>query len=219
MSGGSGVAAGTGWTGATGVSTRLVLLRHGQTALSVERRYSGLGDPPLTELGRRQAAAAAAAVRRRYPDADAVVCSPLTRARQTAEALGLPTTVDDGLAEVDFGAWEGLTFAEAAAATPELHSAWLGDASVPPPDGESFADAAVRVRAARERIVAAYAGRTVVVVTHVSPIKLTLADALGVGTSLLYRLHLELASISVAEWYTDGNSTVRLIGDAAFHGA
>ena len=106
-----------GWTGATGSPTRLLLLRHGQTELSVQRRYSGRGNPALTELGRRQADAAAQLPRQRGGIA-AVVCSPLQRAYDTAaaaaKALGLDVVVDDDLIETDFGDWEGLTFAEAA---------------------------------------------------------------------------------------------------------
>ena len=71
----------------------------------------------------------------------AVITSPLQRAHDTAaaaaKALGLDVTVDADLIETDFGAWEGLTFSEAAERDPELHRSWLRDTSVPPPDGEA----------------------------------------------------------------------------------
>ena len=140
-----------GWTGASGAPTRLLLLRHGQTELSVERRYSGRGNPALTELGRRQADAAARVSRRKRGGIAAVVSSPLQRAHDTAaaaaKALGLDVIVDDDLIETDFGDWEGLTFGEAARTRPELHRRWLRDTSVPPPGGESF-DAVARPGAA-----------------------------------------------------------------------
>src|SRR5262249_19338325 len=121
-----------GWTGARGTPTRLLLLRHGQTELSVNRRYSGRGNPELTELGRRQAAAAAGYLAQRGGIA-AVVSSPLQRAYDTAaaaaKALGLDVTVDDDLIETDFGAWEGLTFSAAAERDPDLHRRWLRDTS------------------------------------------------------------------------------------------
>ncbi len=105
------------WTGAKGAPTRFLLLRHGQTELSVERRYSGRGNPALTDLGRRQAEAAAQYVAQKGGVA-AVITSPLQRAYDTAEAaakaLDLDVAVDADLIETDFGAWEGLTFAEAA---------------------------------------------------------------------------------------------------------
>ncbi len=208
-----------GWTGAVGAPTRLLLLRHGQTRLSVERRYSGRGNPELTDLGREQASAAAELIAARGEQIAAVVSSPLQRALDTAtavgEAIGLPVNVDDGFIETDFGQWEGLTFGEAAEQFPEVHRDWLRDATVDPPGGESFAAVGDRVRAALDRVLAAHPGQTVVVVSHVTPIKETLRAALDVGPSLLYRLHLDLASLSIAEFYPDGGSSVRLVNAVA----
>jgi probable phosphoglycerate mutase len=208
-----------GWTGARGTPTRLLLLRHGQTALSVERRYSGRGNPALTDVGRKQGAAAARYVAQRGGVA-AVFSSPLQRAYDTAatvaKALGLDVTVDDDLIETDFGAWEGLTFAEAAERDPDLHRRWLRDTSATPPGGESFDEVLDRVRSARERIIAAHQGATVLVVSHVTPIKMLLRLALDAGPGILYRLHLDLASLSIAEFYSDGASSVRLVNQTAY---
>ncbi|MGW4352923.1 bifunctional RNase H/acid phosphatase [Nocardia sp. NPDC004582] len=208
-----------GWTGAMGRPTRLLLLRHGQTELSVERRYSGRGNPPLTELGRQQAANAAAMLVRKG-GIEAIVCSPLGRARETAEAagkaLGLPVRVLEGLTETDFGAWEGMTFLEAREHDPELHGRWLGDPSISAPGGESFDQVRERVESVRRDLVALYPGANVLVVSHVTPIKTLLQLALGVGPSLLYRLHLDLASLSIGEFYPDGGSSVRLVNDTSY---
>ncbi|OBH67819.1 bifunctional RNase H/acid phosphatase [Mycobacterium intracellulare] len=208
-----------GWTGARGTPTRLLLLRHGQTELSVQRRYSGRGNPALTEVGRRQADAAARYLAQRG-GISAVFSSPLQRAYDTAaaaaKALGLDVTVDDDLIETDFGAWEGLTFAEAAERDPELHRRWLRDTSTAPPGGESFDAVTDRVSRARERIVAAHQGTTVLVVSHVTPIKMLLREALDAGPGILYRLHLDLASLSIAEFYSDGASSVRLVNQTAY---
>lgn len=208
-----------GWTGARGTPTRLLLLRHGQTELSVARRYSGRGNPALTETGRAQADAAA-----RYLAArggiSAVYASPLQRAYDTAavaaKALGLDVIVDDDLIETDFGAWEGLTFAEAAERDADLHRRWLRDTGTSPPGGESFDAVADRVLRVRDRIVAAQAGTTVLVVSHVTPIKMLLREALEAGPGILYRLHLDLASLSIAEFYSDGVSSVRLVNQTAY---
>lgn len=209
------------WTGARGEPTRLLLVRHGQTEFSARRRYSGRGDPELTEIGLAQAKAVA----RRLSTVDgiaAVLTSPLRRAHRTAaavaEATGLTSATLDGLTETDFGAWEGLTFAEAAARDPELHRAWLADPALPPPGGESFDDVHRRVRAALDRIVAEHAGTTVVVVSHVTPIKTLLRIGLDAGHSVLFRLHLDLASLSTVEFYPDGNSSVRLVNDTTHLG-
>lgn len=208
-----------GWTGARGRPTRMLLLRHGQTELSVQRRYSGRGNPELTELGRRQAEQAARYLASRGGIA-AVISSPLARARDTAEAaaraLGVPLTVDADLIETDFGQWEGLTFSEAAQRDPEVHAQWLSDTSIAPPGGESFAEAHRRIRRARNRIIAEHGEATVLVVSHVTPIKTMLRLALDAGPSLLFRLHLDLASLSIAEFYPDGGASVRLVNETSY---
>jgi len=217
----SGQAAPASWSGAGGTPTRFHLLRHGQTELSVGRRYSGRGNPPLTEVGRGQVAAAAQRMAK-VEDVAAVVSSPLGRARETADAvasvLGVEVVVVDGLIETDFGAWEGLTFSEAAERDPELHRRWLSDTSVAPPGGESFDEVHQRVRRARNELIGEYGGADVVVVSHVTPIKTLLRMALDVGPSLLFRLHLDLASLSVAEFYPDGHASVRLVNDTSHLG-
>ncbi|QRP44988.1 bifunctional RNase H/acid phosphatase [Amycolatopsis sp. FDAARGOS 1241] len=212
-----------GWTGARGTPTRVLLLRHGQTEMSIDRRYSGRGDVPLTERGQSQAAAAAkrlAAMPGLVGDdgeATPIVASPLTRTKQTAQAvadaLGTRFVTHPGFVETDFGAWEGLTFTEAAQRDPELHRCWLRDSSCAPPGGESFEAVHERVGQALRDLIDQYTGRTVVVVSHVTPIKTVLRMGLDAGPSLLFRLHLDLASLSVVEFYPDGNSSVHLVND------
>lgn len=211
----------TRWTGATGTPTRMLLLRHGQTALSVERRYSGRGEVPLTELGEQQAKAAALRLSA-VDGVDAgtpIFSSPLGRATQTAAAVADATggTVEKhaGLLETDFGAWEGLTFAESAARDPDLHRRWLSGTSVPAPGGESFDAVHRRVRRARDELILRHGGRTIVAVSHVTPIKSLLRMGLDAGPSLLFRLHLDLASLSIVEFYPDGNASVRLVNDTS----
>jgi broad specificity phosphatase PhoE len=210
--------AASGWTGQVGEPTRLVLLRHGQTELSVQRRYSGHGDPELTPLGHAQATAAATRLGE-LPDVAAVVSSPLRRARQTAAAVaettGAPLVTREGLIETDFGGWEGLTFAEAKQRDPELHASWLGSEEVAPPGGESFAEVGRRIETELKALLAEYPGRTVVVVSHVTPIKVMLRLALQCGPSILFRLHLDLASISIVDLYPDGGASVRLVNDVS----
>jgi len=204
-----------GWMAPTAPPTTMLLLRHGQTALSVDKRFSGLGDHGLTEVGRQQAADAGQ--RLATAGVDVVVTSPLLRARQTAEviaaAAGLEPVVEDGLRETDFGAWEGCTFGEVQLSWPDELAAWLSDTAVAPPDGESFDATAVRVRRARDRLLAAHGGRTLVVVSHVSPIKTLLRFALDAPPSALYRMHLDLACLSEVQWYADGPAVVRSLND------
>lgn len=211
-----------GWTGASGTPTKFLLVRHGQTAMSVDRRYSGRGDVPLTDHGKQQAAGAAkrlGAMEGLVVDGEAapIVASPLMRTQQTAQAiadaLGGRVETHPGLIETDFGDWEGLTFTEAMDRDPALHAEWLADTAVPPPGGESFDVVHRRVRKARDELIARYGGRTVIVVSHVTPIKSLLRMGLDSGPSLLFRLHLDLASLSIAEFYPDGNASVRLVND------
>src|SRR6202020_1595979 len=140
--------------------------------------------PTRAQRGRQQADAAARYLAARGGIA-AVISSPLQRCHDTATAtakrLGLDVIVDDDLIETDFGAWEGLTFAEAAERDPELHRRWLQDTSVAPPSGESFDDVLLRVLRARGRIMAGYEGETVLMVSHVTPIKMLLRLALDAG--------------------------------------
>ncbi|MEU3399202.1 bifunctional RNase H/acid phosphatase [Streptomyces filamentosus] len=198
-----------------------VLLRHGETALTPEKRFSGSGgsDPELSEAGRRQAAAVADALAARGT-VQHVVSSPLARCRQTAEAvaarLGLDVVVEPGLRETDFGAWEGLTFAEVRARYPEDMDAWLASPKAAPTGGgESFATVARRVAAARDRLAAAHAGRTVLLVSHVTPIKTLVRLALGAPPESLFKMELSAASLSAVAYYADGNASVRLLNDTS----
>lgn len=208
----------TNWNGATTDPTRFLLLRHGQTAMSAARLYSGRSNPELSELGEKQAAAAA----RRLAQAggiDAIVSSPLTRTMQTAEAaaaaLGMKVRVFDDLIETDFGLWDGKSFSEAHEQDPELHTKWLTDSSVAPPGGESLQAVNRRVKKARESLQREYGAANVLVVSHVTPIKAIMRQALDAGPSFFQKAHLDLASLSIAEFYEDGPTCVRLFNDTS----
>jgi ribonuclease H / adenosylcobalamin/alpha-ribazole phosphatase len=206
-----------GWAQAEGQPTTTILLRHGQTEFSTERRFAGRGDIALTDAGLRQAAAAADRLTAR--GIDAIVTSPLQRARRTAEAVatatGAPLTVDDALAETDFGKWEGLTFGEAAQRWPEEMSAWLASADVAPPGGESLADASARALAALDRLLAAHPRATLLLVSHVTPIKAIACRALLAPAAAMFRIHLDVASLTEVDWFADGPVQLRSLNDTA----
>ncbi len=220
--GGAGAAtAAVGWGGDLGAPTTLLLLRHGETDLTPQKRFSGSGgtDPALSAAGRAQAAAAAAHLAARGT-VQAVVSSPLRRCRETADAvagrLGLDVRVDDGVREADFGAWEGLTFAEVRERHPGDLAAWLRSTKAAPTgDGESFAEVSRRVALSRDKILARYAGRTVLLVTHVTPVKTLVRLALGAPPESLFRMELSAASLSEVAYYADGHASVRLLNDTA----
>ncbi|MEW2284419.1 bifunctional RNase H/acid phosphatase [Streptomyces sp. NPDC047841] len=212
-----------GWSAAPdlGAPATLVLLRHGETPLTPQKRFSGSGgtDPSLSAAGREQAHRVAEALARRGT-IQAIVASPLARTRETAEIvaarLHLDVTVDDGLRETDFGAWEGLTFGEVRERHPDDLDAWLADPQAHPTGGgESFAETATRIAATRDKLVAAHAGRTVLLVTHVTPIKTFVRLALGAPPESLFRMELSAASLSAVAYYADGNASVRLFNDTS----
>ncbi|MCF1593884.1 bifunctional RNase H/acid phosphatase [Streptomyces muensis] len=212
----------SGWAPADmGAPATFVLLRHGETPLTPQKRFSGSGgtDPALSDVGRDQAERVGVALARRGT-VQAIVASPLARTRETAGIvaahLGLDVTVDDGLRETDFGAWEGLTFGEVREHYPDDLNAWLADPEARPTgDGESFAATATRIAATRDKLVAAYAGRTVLLVSHVTPIKTFVRLALGAPPESLFRMELSAASLSAVAYYTDGNASVRLFNDTS----
>ncbi|WP_030196784.1 bifunctional RNase H/acid phosphatase [Streptomyces sp. NRRL S-87] len=204
-----------------GTPATFVLLRHGETALTPQKRFSGSGgtDPELSAAGRRQAEAVAAALAARGT-IQTIVSSPLTRCRQTAQAvaerLGLDVTVEEGLRETDFGVWEGLTFAEVRERYPADLDAWLASPKAEPTGGgESFAAVARRVSATRDRLLARHQGRTVLLVTHVTPVKTLVRLALGAPPEALFRMELAAASLSAVAYYADGNASLRLLNDTS----
>jgi len=203
---------------ALGPATTTVLLRHGETALSGGQRFAGRGDIPLTATGREQAVAAAARLAARG-GLDLIVTSPLARARQTAGAVaaatGLEPVVQDGWAEVDFGEWEGLSHAEAERDWPEQMAAWLSDPGAAPPGGESLAAASDRVLAALDSLLAGHRGATVLIVSHVTPMKILLRHALLAPPAALRRMYLGVASLCEISWYAGGVGVVRTLNDTA----
>jgi len=212
------------WLPSSHVATRIVLVRHGETELNAQRRYSGRGDVALSDKGRAQAEAAA----RRVGAAPlaAVLTSPLVRAVHTAEVIAeraaalqrvasVPVVVEPDLVECDFGEWEGLTFTEVKERSPELLDTWLASPSTAPPGGESFEDVAVRVNAVLAKILADHPGATVAVVSHVTPIKLLLRDALAASDTFLHRLFLDPTGVSIVDYFADGGIAVRTVNDTA----
>ncbi|MFD9484320.1 bifunctional RNase H/acid phosphatase [Streptomyces sp. NPDC059991] len=218
----TGGAPAAGWSAPDlGTPTTFVLLRHGETALTPEKRFSGSGgsDPELSAAGRRQAEQVAVALAARGT-IQAVVSSPLRRCRETAAAvaarLGLDVRVEEGLRETDFGAWEGLTFAEVRERYGADLDAWLASPKAAPTGGgESFATVSRRVSATRDRLLTAYEGRTVLLVTHVTPVKTLVRLALGAPPESLFRMELSAASVSAVAYYGDGNASVRLLNETS----
>jgi broad specificity phosphatase PhoE/ribonuclease HI len=206
------------WLPPSSVPTRFVMVRHGVTAYSVAKRFAGRSDLDLTADGEQQAARAAERVAQ-IGGIDVVLSSPLLRTRHTAQIiadrLGLSVQTNDGLMETDFGTWDGYTFAEVLERWPDEMARWSGDSSIAPPGGESFDDVTVRVRRARDQILSKYAEQTVLVVSHVTPIKVLVRLALDAPMSALHRMYLAPASVSVLDYFSDGNCALQSFNENA----
>jgi ribonuclease H / adenosylcobalamin/alpha-ribazole phosphatase len=150
-----------------------------------------------------------------------VVSSPLRRTRQTAEVvagvLGLAVRVVDEFRECAFGDWEGHTFAEVRERWPDELAAWLGSTALQPPGGESFDEVDVRVRLARDKVLALHPQGTVLVVSHVTPIKSLVRAALEAPPVSLLRMELSPASVSEILWFDNGVASLRSFNETAHH--
>lgn len=212
-----------GWA-SVGTPTTLTLARHGATDYSLEKRFSGSGgvDLPLNDLGFEQGRALAAELAKRG-EGRVIVSSPLLRTQQTAEliaqATGLPIEIDEDFAECSFGDWDGHTFTAVRDQWPQELADWLADISVAPPGGESFEACARRVRRGLQRVLEHHGGQNVIVVAHVSPIKLLVTEAAGAPIESIYKMELPPCSISKVAWFPDGNSSMFSFAEAAhLHG-
>jgi probable phosphoglycerate mutase len=210
-------------------ATTLVLVRHGATAHTLDKRFSsGLGgaNPGINDEGRAQVRATADWLAPLADGIDVVIASPVRRTHESAEILGArlgrPVLTEEGLAEMEFGAWDGLTFAEIQDRYPDELDRWLGSLDEAPGGGESFRVLEKRVLASLERLLSEYTGRTVLAVSHVTPIKVLVAHALGAPLEAVYRMELAPASVTVLSFFADGHASLRMFNarptDVAFTG-
>ena len=203
----------------------VVLVRHGETAMTAAKAYSGssVPGPSLSTRGRTQAAQAADLLfrlgRQAWPDlprATALVASPMVRTQETAAAvgrrLGLPVAVDKAFAEADFGAWEGLTADEIEAGWPDGLRRWHRDADHAAPGGESMDDVGERVRAGLEGLLTEGVDRTVVVVSHSVAIRSAIGVTLDVPSVVWGSVRVAPASVSIVRWWADGAREVAVVG-------
>ncbi len=194
------------------MTTRLLLVRHGETDANAEGRTQGRREVPLNALGRRQAEALVGALQPYEPRA--MYSSPASRARDTAaplaSALGLDVQVDDRLAELDQGELDGLTREELRRDHASFLRRWREEdpADVRMPNGESMADAQARMVAALVDVAAAHPDATVVVVSHNLATRALLCHALGVPLVAFRRFRHDLASLAVVDVTADGRFNV-----------
>jgi broad specificity phosphatase PhoE/ribonuclease HI len=201
-----------GWSAPGAPPTRLILIRHGETDHTTEKRFSGglaSTNPGLNDTGREQVRATAEWLAPVADEIDVIISSPVRRTRESAEIIAevfgnRTVELEDGFAEMEFGAWDGLTFMEVAEKHKDDLEAWLGSLDIAPGGGESFRIVEERVLAALDRVLTTHAGKTVAIVSHVTPIKTLVARALEAPLLSVYRMELSPASVTVLSWFGGG---------------
>jgi broad specificity phosphatase PhoE len=196
---------------------RLFALRHGETAWTRERRFSGSHDLSLTPQGERQAQALADALAAER--VAAVYASPLERTLRTAEIIAraqrLSVILEPDLREMAFGDWEGLTRDEVEARWPELFGVWrTAPERAVPARGEGLLEVAGRAAKALQQIRDYHAEGTVVVVSHAIVLRLIVLEALGLGPERLWSLDASPAGLTEIE-YQPGWATVHRMNTLA----
>ena len=166
----------------------LILLRHGRTKANAGGLLQGRIDLDLDDLGVQQADRAAATI----GAVDRVIASPLARAQQTAAAFGAPVETDDRFIELDYGEWEARPVKDVPTDT---WAEWRTNLDFRPPGGETLNELGARVRAGLNELATEAVHKNIVVVSHVSPIKASIAWALGTTDETTWRLYLGQASI------------------------
>lgn len=202
--------------------TTIILVRHGRTLLTESHRISGRGgsDPQLSEAGIQDAQAVAEELTKvshsgpyaRVVKPAVVVSSPIARARETASIvatrLGIPVEINEDIAEISFGDWDGHTNQEVAENWPDQYEQWRGDVKISPPGGESLEEFDVRVQNGLADILEKYEGQTVVVVSHVMPIRGFLKSALQAGWPAYWRTSVAPCSMSIIRFW--GNEAAEI---------
>ena len=196
---------------------KLFLTRHGQTDWNIAGRYQGQSDTPLNETGLRQAEQIAK--RLSSETIHAIYSSDLSRAANTAQTIAdfhsLEIKKDSRWRELSFGDWEGLTYQEMSARSPNLFEAWMKDPlTISTPNGETLAQLAERVKAAFYEIKEEHANQTVLVVAHSGSLQSLLAVALGVDLNRYWQFRISQASLSEMNVYED-SVVLNLLNDVS----
>jgi len=202
--------------------TRLVLIRHGQSEANLRAVFAGHTNAPLTEMGEKQAALTAAYICSKY-QVDEVYASDLLRAFHTGKAvadqLGLQTVPDQALREIYAGAWENRPFQELIDKKDKNYETWrfdIGKATCT--DGESVAELQLRIVAELKKIAEDQQGKTVVIATHATPIRVFQCHCEGKPIQDLREISwVSNASVTEAV-YEDGRFTLQEVGHDAHLG-
>jgi broad specificity phosphatase PhoE len=180
-------------------TTRLLLARHGQTALSLSDAFCGTTEAPLTATGREQAERLAQRLSREH--IDALYCSPQGRTRETAKPvaalLNLEIQIREALREMNFGLWEQRVQADVAREWPQEMAAWKRGSWVTQlPGGETQQAVIARIVPCIVELLAAHPGQTVLIVSHRTALRLLVGHLMNLSLPGSRGLHLDPASVS-----------------------
>jgi len=187
------------------LTTTVILVRHGQTVWNLEERFRGRANIPLDEIGLAQAEVTARYVLAHWAP-DAVYCSPLLRARQTAEQIAQPLQLHErvhpGLLDIDYGAWEGYTVDDLRDQGWEkaLEAWYTQPQAAPIPGGETLLAVRLRAMGALGEVVERHRGETVVIVAHTVVNRLILLGVLGLGNERFWHLGQDTCAINLLEF-------------------
>jgi alpha-ribazole phosphatase len=200
---------------------RLLIARHGQTKHNLDRRYQGMTDAPLNETGRVQAERLAD--RLTGERLDVIYSSPLMRSTQTAELISkindLQIKKDERLREISFGEWEGMSYDEIQAQYPDLLEKWINDpAHVPPPNGETLIQLAIRVKEVVDEIKSRHARQDVLIVTHGGVIRTMLCLSLGLDLNRHMQFECATGSLSELSFYDKEGVSLKLFNGVSHLG-
>lgn len=195
-------------------STRVIFVRHGMTDFPKNRIYcDDREDPVLNDQGRHQAAWAARVLASEA--IDGLFCSPMQRTLATAQAIQETTGVDPvahaGLRERRFGVWDGLYFNEIEQRYPKEYAEWKANPALyNPRDGESIHELQRRVQATVDEFIARRPGKTLVVVTHVGPIRVAVCTAIGLPVEGYRQLTVDYCSLTRIDYGRRQNNLIYL---------
>jgi broad specificity phosphatase PhoE len=195
--------------------TRFILVRHGETEWNRNERFRGRADLSLNENGHRQAEAAALKLKGR--DAAAIYASPMKRTLETADPisreLGVSVTPTEGLIDIDYGEWQGLSLEEANTKDSVMYHKWHHSPhEVRFPGGEGLAHVRDRVVAAVHEIAAGHDKQTVVLVSHKVVCQVLICAMFGLDNSHFWQVRQDVCAINSFE-ISDGFTTVSSVND------
>ena len=179
--------------------TRIILVRHGQTPWNKDKIFRGSRDIPLNDTGREEARLAGEWLK--GETIHAAYCSPLSRARDTGEAIsrhhGLQVADLPGLTDLQYGDWEGLPLTEVKVKYADLYRRWeTAPHTVRFPNGETLNEVKARALAAVAAVVQRHPEQTVLLAAHRAVNKVLIAAFIGLDNSHFWRLGQDTTAIN-----------------------